>query len=158
MKVKSQGKSENFIIHQHCKRNSKMTISQPAAHPKTIRRRRNNHSGIDHSSLLDREIDQLRDHLQESTLPPGRSPTLLEAAAILCNISYSLLDLTQLLHTYQVLQSAGEPVATYLEQALTAVALDLQEKEPPQPIPHVNCEIISTFKHEDHEEKPKQYI
>src|SRR5574340_555062 len=100
-----------------------MTKSQPASKPISIGRHRKD-PGIDHSSLLDREIDRLRVHLRESSLPPGESPTLLDAAAILCSISFSLLDLTQLLQTHQALQSAGEPVAAYLEQALTGIAHD----------------------------------
>lgn len=80
-----------------------------------------------HAPAVDYEIHQLQYHLQRIALIQAESPTLLSAAAILHSITLSLLSLTRLLHTHQVLQSAGEPVILHLEDALSDIASDLQE-------------------------------
>lgn len=78
---------------------------------------------------LDLEIDRLRGHLRASQHDQADSPTLQSAAVILRSISLSLLDLTRLLRTYQLLQSSGEPVISHLERALTDIARELKEME-----------------------------
>lgn len=79
------------------------------------------------SPALDYELKLLRAHLRESSNLSNESPTLLDAAAILNGISSSLVDLAHLLQTHQALQSAGEPLAAYLEDALAGIARDMAE-------------------------------
>ncbi len=109
-----------------------MTESQPAPKPSPKPHRRHTAPCGSHSARLDREIDQLRRHLQDSSLLPGASPALTDVAAILGNISCALLEITRLFHTYQILQSAGEPLAEYLEQSLTSLVHDLEAYDRPQ--------------------------
>lgn len=84
---------------------------------------------------LDLEIDRLRGHLRDTQHDQAVSPTLQSAAVILRSISLSLLDLTRLLRTYQLLQSSGEPVIAHLERAMIDIARELKEVEEHQAIP-----------------------
>lgn len=84
-----------------------------------------------HATAIDYEIHQLQYHLQLMALIQTESPTLLSTAAILESITLSLLSLTRLLHTHQILQAAGEPVIVHLEDALSGIARDLKECQEP---------------------------
>lgn len=103
-----------------------MTELLPVTKPTPKLPHRHAASTRNRSTRLDREIDQLRLHLQHSYLPSEPTPTLSEMVAALENISFAMLDISRLFHTYQILKSAGEPMAEYLEQSLLSLVQDLE--------------------------------